>query len=210
MTLARAEREAICDLFDALGPDAPTLCAGWNAYDLLTHLVLRERRPDATLGVLLPALAGHTASVERSLRAKHGFAGLVRLVRSGPGGIFGLIPGLDSAANSVEYFVHHEDLRRAQPGWEPRTLPTAVQDALWRRLSGVGRLMLRRAPAGMLLRDESGRAALAGPKDGPRVEVTGPPAELLMFCFGRQAHARVELSGDETAVAALRNARFGV
>ena len=26
--------------------------------------------------------------------------------------------------NTVEYFVHHEDLRRAQPGWTPRELPT--------------------------------------------------------------------------------------
>jgi uncharacterized protein (TIGR03083 family) len=46
-TLARAERAALCDLFDEVGPDAPTLCAGWTTRDLAAHLVIRERRADA-------------------------------------------------------------------------------------------------------------------------------------------------------------------
>ena len=33
------------------------------------------------------------------------------------------LPGVDKLLNTTEYVVHHEDVRRAQPGWEPRALP---------------------------------------------------------------------------------------
>ena len=35
--LAQRERTALADLLEELGPDAPTLCAGWSAIDLATH-----------------------------------------------------------------------------------------------------------------------------------------------------------------------------
>ena len=38
------ERIKLCDLFDELGPSAPTLIEGWTAHDLAAHIVLRERR----------------------------------------------------------------------------------------------------------------------------------------------------------------------
>ena len=37
------ERLALCDLFDELGADAPTLLDGWTARDLAAHIVQRER-----------------------------------------------------------------------------------------------------------------------------------------------------------------------
>ena len=37
---------ALCDLFEEVGPDAPTLCGDWTTRDLAAHLVMRERRPD--------------------------------------------------------------------------------------------------------------------------------------------------------------------
>ncbi|GAA5052613.1 uncharacterized protein (TIGR03085 family) [Thermocatellispora tengchongensis] len=217
MSHARAERAAISDLFERLGPDAPTLCAGWTAFDLAAHLVLRERRPAAAGGIALPALAGYTAGVQRALKERHGFEGLVRLVRSGPGGFYRLIPGMDEAVNTLEYFVHHEDLRRAQEGWAPRELPPDLDNVIWKRLSAGARFMLRRSPVGVVLHrigapeGAQGRAvALGGPKGGPRVEVTGTAGELLLFCFGRQEHARVELTGDPGAVARLKEAPLGV
>ena len=36
------ERLGLCDLLLELGPEAPTLCAGWTTADLAAHLVLRE------------------------------------------------------------------------------------------------------------------------------------------------------------------------
>ncbi|MFI6497613.1 TIGR03085 family metal-binding protein [Nonomuraea typhae] len=209
MTHARAERAALCDLLDRIGPDAPTLCTGWTTYDLAAHLVLRERRPDAAAGIALRPLAGYTASVQNGLKAKHPFPELVGMVRT-PGGIYGLLPFADEAVNTLEFLVHHEDVRRAQPGWEPRELPADFDQLIWKRLSVGARLMLRRSPVGVVLHRLGGGVAIGGAQEGPKVEVTGKAGELLLFCFGRQQHARVDLTGDEDAVARLLNATLGV
>ncbi|MFG6193881.1 TIGR03085 family metal-binding protein [Nonomuraea sp. JJY05] len=209
MTYARDERSALCDLFDRLGPDAPTLCTGWTTYDLAAHLVLRERRPDAMGGIALKPLAGYTASVQDGLKARHPFPELVGLVRK-PGGVYGLLPFLDDAVNTLEFFVHHEDVRRAQPSWEPRELSDDLERLVWKRVATGARLMLRKAPVGVVLHRLGGGVALGGPRGGARVEVTGRAAELLMFCFGRQRHTRVELTGDPEAVERLRDASLGV
>jgi len=57
MRLVPGERAAICDLFEATGPDAPTVLPGWRAGELLAHLLVRERQPLAAPGILVPALA---------------------------------------------------------------------------------------------------------------------------------------------------------
>ncbi|MCK2220894.1 TIGR03085 family metal-binding protein [Actinomadura sp. ATCC 31491] len=209
MTHARDERNALCDLMDRLGPDAPTLCTGWTTYDLAAHLALRERRPDAMPGIALKPLAGYTASVQDGLKARHPFPELVAMVRR-PGGVYGLAPFLDEAVNTLEFFVHHEDVRRAQPSWEPRDLPADLDRVVWKRVASGARLMLRRSPVGVVLHRLGGGVALGGPRQGVRVEVTGTASELLLFCFGRQEHARVELTGDPAAVARLREARLGL
>jgi hypothetical protein len=63
---------------------------------------------------------------------------------------------------------------------------------------------------GVVLHRLGGGVALGGPRQGPRVEVTGTASELLMFCFGRQEHARVELTGEPHAVSQLRAASLGM
>ncbi|MFD1540013.1 TIGR03085 family metal-binding protein [Nonomuraea guangzhouensis] len=209
MTHARSERAALCDLLDQLGPDAPTLCEGWKTADLAAHLVLRERRPDAAGGIALKPLAGYTASVQEGLKAKHPYPELVDLVRT-PGGVYGLLPFLDDAVNTLEYFVHHEDVRRAQPEWEPRELPADLEQIMWKRVASGSRLMLRRSPVGVVLHRLGGGVTLGGARQGPKVEVTGRAGELVLFCFGRQEHARVELTGDADAVARLKDARLGM
>ncbi|MGP3915249.1 TIGR03085 family metal-binding protein [Nonomuraea sp. 10N515B] len=209
MTHARSERAALCDLLDRLGPEAPTLCAGWTTYDLAAHLVLRERRPDAAGGIALKPLAGYTASVQDGLKAKHPYPELVAMVRK-PGGVYGMLPFLDEAVNALEFFVHHEDVRRAQPSWEPRELPADLDRLIWKRVASGARLMLRKSPVGVVLHRLGGGVALGGPRQGPRVEVTGTASELLMFCFGRQEHARVELTGEPHAVSQLRAASLGM
>jgi uncharacterized protein (TIGR03085 family) len=210
VTYARSERAALSDLFERLGPDAPTLCEGWTTADLAAHLVLRERRPDAAGGIALAPLARYTASVQDKIKTGRPWPELVDLVRSGPGrwSPYGLIPGLDSAVNTLEFFVHHEDVRRAQPGWEPRELAPDFEEAIWRRLRGGARLMLRKAPVGVVLHRADGEKA-GGKKAEPHVVVTGEPAELLLFTFGRQEHARVRYEGDDASVARLRSATLG-
>jgi uncharacterized protein (TIGR03085 family) len=219
VTYARDERHALCTLLEETGPEAPTLCEGWTTLDLATHLVLRERRPDAAMGVLGGPLAAHTRNVQRRLAERNPYARLVEMIRSGPPllSLFG-IPGVDEQANVVEFFVHHEDVRRAQPGWEPRKINQGLSDVLWRRL-GMARFMLRKAPVGVELArdDEPKPAAPAGKRvritakaRTPVVTVTGTPAELTMWVFGRTGAASVRLDGAEADVRALSAARWGI
>jgi uncharacterized protein (TIGR03085 family) len=112
--LAVAEREALADLMLEVGPDAPTLCGGWTTRDLAAHLVIRSDRPDAAAGIVIPALAGWTAKVQEKA-ARRDWDDLVRTVRRGaPGWSLQSRPSLDGQSNTIEYFVHHEDVRRAR------------------------------------------------------------------------------------------------
>ena len=113
------ERAELCDLMLELGPDAPTLCEGWVTLDLAAHLVVRERQP---LRGGLAILGGDRfAGLESRLLAgakKRGFEALVERMRGGPP-LAWRIPGLRKAANLIEWFVHHEDVRRPN-GRSPR------------------------------------------------------------------------------------------
>ncbi len=210
MTLARDERLALCALLDQTGPQAPTLCEGWTTRDLAAHLVLRERRPDAGAGVMGGPLAGYTRRVQRSLAERTPYPQLVETIRNGPPRLsfFG-IPGMDERANIVEYFVHHEDVRRGAPGWAPRKVAPELTEALWQRL-GLARFLLRKAPVGIeLVRDDlpadpgPQRVRITAKASAPVVTVTGSPAELTLWAMGRTSAAQVKLEGGETAVAKL-------
>ncbi|MGW1993641.1 TIGR03085 family metal-binding protein [Embleya sp. NPDC001921] len=211
---ARTERAALAELLRVLGPDAPTLCEGWTTRDLAAHLVIRERRPDSAPGIMFRALAGHTEKVRLRQAAKP-YEQSVRLVADGPPrlSVFG-IPGVDAAANTMEYFIHLEDVRRAQPGGaEPRELDPALTEILWKRAVGASRIALRGVPVGVALRRTD-----TGPDEQPRtihrgtpvVTLSGHPGELLLYLFGRKDRARVDLDGDPAAIDTLRTARTGL
>ncbi|QMU68595.1 TIGR03085 family metal-binding protein [Streptacidiphilus sp. P02-A3a] len=206
---ARRERLLLVDLLEAVGPDAPTLCEGWKTQDLAAHLVLRERRPDAAGGMFIKPLAARLAKVQGEYTAKP-YPELLGLFRGGPPplSLFG-IPGADEAANTVEYYVHGEDVRRAQTDWKPRVLDAEFAEVLWKRLARMATLSGRKAPVGLVLRRPDGQTAVAR-KGAPVVTVTGEPAELLLFAMGRQAHAQVELEGEADAIARVRTAQLGV
>ena len=217
MSYSREERLALCALLDKTGPDAPTLCEGWTTGDLAAHLVLRERRPDAAAGVIGGPLAGYTARVQQRIRARTPFRDLVRSIRSGPPRLSVMaLPGMDERANSVEFFVHHEDVRRAAAAWEPRELSSGESDMLWQRLR-MARFMLRKAPVGIeLARDDidtgvnpDGPAYRITAKNAtPAVTVIGSPAELTMWVMGRRTAANVHMDGTQAAVTKLAAANW--
>ena len=206
---AQAERAALCDLFLEVGPDAPTLCGEWTTRDLAAHLVIRERRPDAAVGIVLPFGQGHSEKV-RLRTADQPWDQLVELVRSGPPTLSPMrIGAVDKAVNTNEFFIHHEDVRRAQDGWTPRLIDVDLDTELWGVLRTFTKLGLRKAPSGVVLDTGDGRRFTA--KDAsPLVEVRGPVSELVMFTSGRQAHAKVEVLGPDDAVEQLRTAKLGV
>ncbi|TYP84902.1 TIGR03085 family metal-binding protein [Blastococcus xanthinilyticus] len=198
LPLPDRERAALADLLDELGPDAPTCCAGWTTAHLAAHLAVRDRRPDALPGYgleMLPGgarLAWWSHRLEDRLRGSTPYAEVVGQVRSGPPSWSPMtLPAASKAFNVSEFAIHHEDVRRAQPGWEPRELRRDEQDQLW---AGLG-LYARRAAGrrGLVLRrsDVPGEEKRLG--DGGRT-VSGEPLELMLWAAGRRDVARVEIS----------------
>ncbi|TVT14448.1 TIGR03085 family protein [Amycolatopsis rhizosphaerae] len=207
MGVAADERRALSVLFEEVGPDAPTLCEGWRTRDLAAHLVVREHRPDAALGILLPPLASHLRRVQDGYAAEP-WDRLVARVRSGPARFWPTsIPAVDELANTAEFLVHHEDVRRAQPGWEPRAADTARDAAAWKTARGLAKVTLRKSPVGVILRTEDGRTAPA--KAGPdAVTLTGTPVELLLFLFGRE-EVRISFEGSASAIEKVKALKRG-
>ncbi|MDF9812610.1 TIGR03085 family metal-binding protein [Streptomyces sp. SPB162] len=208
-THAQRERLLLADLLENAGAGAPTLCDGWTARDLAAHVVVRERRSDAAAGIVIPQLAARMERVRREF-ARKPFEELVQLIRTGPPRMSPFaLKQIDEAANTVEFFVHAEDVRRAQPDWTPRELDGVFSDTLWKRLERMARVAGRRSPVGLVLRRPDGQTAVAH-RGTPVVTVTGEPAELTIFAFGRQDAARVETEGDKAAVAKVYEAKLGL
>ncbi|GAB3197150.1 TIGR03085 family metal-binding protein [Nocardioides hungaricus] len=207
-SLARRERRELCDLALALGPDAPTLCAGWTASDLMAHLVVRERRPVASAGNVVGRLSGLTRRAMARQQAT-GYEATVERFRT-PAPLLRAAPPLDEAMNGFELLVHHEDLRRGGPAWEPRSLPDAELDLLWRRLTrGIG-FFGRRLPVPTVIRRDDTGATATAKKGADPVTVTAPVVELVLFLFGRSAVRDLTYDGPEDRIAALRAADLGL
>lgn len=208
-THAKRERLLLADLLESSGPEAPTLCEGWTTRDLAAHLVVRERRADAAGGILIKPLQARLERVQAEFAAKP-YEELIQLIRTGPPKMSPYaLKQVDEAANTVEFFVHTEDIRRAQPDWTKRELDPVFADTLWKRLETGARIYGRRAPVGLVLRRPNGQTAVAH-KGTPVVTVTGEPDELLLFASGRQSAADVELEGDKEAITKVSEAELGI
>ena len=194
-SLSRAERAALADLLERVGPDRPTGCAGWTTADLAAHLVVRDRRPDTAPGAVLGGPAGRwTERVRTRLRDRTPWVELVAAVRSGPPAYLPTAwPVLDRLVNTGEMAIHHEDVRRGGPDWSPRELPAAAQDELWRQVPFLARTRTRGLPGRLLVRrTDTGGTRSLGSGD-PVTTVSGDPLELLLWASGRDGLARVEV-----------------
>jgi uncharacterized protein (TIGR03085 family) len=206
--LDRRERRALCDLFTELGPEAPTLCEGWATLDLAAHLVMRER--DLRAGFVILGGSRFDSLGERLMdrTRSRGYATLVAQLRSGPP-LHWRLPGVGPLVNLNEWFVHHEDVRRAN-GQAPRRAVDELDAELWRLLGRSSRLMLRGLKGTGLTLDAPGFGTRVVRKGLPMATMTGPPQELVLFLNGRRDAAEVTIQGDQPALDALAAARLGV
>ncbi|MDO5498974.1 MAG: TIGR03085 family metal-binding protein [Propionibacteriaceae bacterium] len=211
MNFAKSERAELCDALDRSGPDAPTLCGDWTTHDLAAHLWIRETDPLGAPGIVAKPLAGLTERRMNETKERWSFAELVDRVRRGPArlSVFA-IPGVDEEANTVEFFVHHEDVRRAGPApAAPRPLGPDVEDWIWRRMKLMGRALFRKAQVGVVLERARPEGSVGEPETirvmsgGEIVTIIGEPSELMLYAYGRQDHSQVRLVGDEAALAKL-------
>lgn len=207
MSIARKERAALVETLRATGPDAPTLCEGWNTRDLAAHLVVRERRLDAAPGILVPQLAGYTARVQDQVTASTDWSDLLAQVAAGPP-LYSPFILIDRFANVTEMFIHHEDVRRTGTDWEPRVLDQETTHALAGQVGMFGRMTLSKSPARVSLTTRAGKVLTTAGKGSP-VTVSGDPGELLLFAAGREP-ARVSFDGDADAIAVVQGSRRGL
>ena len=190
----QAERHSLCKLALELGPDAPTLCEGWQVIDLIAHLYAREHHP-------LRQHEHAEAAVQR------GLPWLVHELQHGPPPLW-RIPVLRTLLNGVEYFIHHEDVRRAN-GVEPRDLSPELETLAWR----VDRLLARRTSRRLgsyALRLESENRPHRSWGSGSPVILRGRPSEILLLLSGRRTGHRVEVAGGDSARVAFARASLGL
>lgn len=203
--LQRQGREALCTSLERVGPDAPTLCEGWRAIDLASHLVVRERDPWTAPVILCGRLSGtvHRLTAKEQLR---GFERVVGRLRGGPPWLFRSTP-LTVRLNTVEDWIHHQDVVRAND-IEPEPPGAAMADVLWHGIRSTGTVAsLRLDDVGVDAVATDGRRVTV--KKGRQVvEVIGEPGEIVLYLTGRTSVARVELSGAPDAVERLRGSRL--
>jgi uncharacterized protein (TIGR03085 family) len=204
------ERARLSDLLDELGPQAPTLLAPWTTRDIAAHLVLRERDYIAGPGLVLPGAWGRLAERRQKALALGDFGWLSARLRSGPPPGFFRIGWVRRVPSLNEFFVHHEDVRRAN-GRGPRTNEPAMDEALWRNVTRARWFLARRLRGtGLELQWAGTDRTVRARRGEPTARIAGPPGELLLYLFGRQSAAHVEVSGADTAIEAVRRARFGM
>lgn len=207
MTIAQRERAALVTTMRGVGPEQPTLCGDWKTRDLAAHLVIRERRLDAAPGILVPKLANYTERVQNQVAAENDWNVLLDQIASGPP-LLSPFKLLDPFVNVAEMFIHHEDVRRAKSGWEPRELDADTTASLAKQVGLMSRLTMSKSPARVSLRTPDGKT-LATVGKGPAVVATGAPGELLMFISGRD-EAKIEFSGDQSAIDAVKAGERGL
>lgn len=202
------EREEFAQTFLALGEHAPTILPGWDAADLLEHLLLREGAPQLIVGQRLPGPLGAAARQRiEDLRALP-WPARVEKFRAGPGR-FSIAGRVDGLTGQAELLIHHEDLRRAQDGHDVRALDRERTAAAWRAVGYMAPVVMR-VPADVTLISALGGRRFRARSSRGSLRVHGDPLELLLWVSGRDEIARVRLHGDEGARRALAEGRRGL
>jgi uncharacterized protein (TIGR03085 family) len=202
-SFARRERTAICQTLRKLGPEQPTLCQGWSTKDLLVHLIVRENRPDAAVGLFIPFLSSYTDSISNKYKEKS-FEELIAIFENGPKSPSPFsLPKVDELANTFEFLVHHEDILRAQSDYQPRKLTEEDAKFIWSRFTKSAVFFMRKVKVGVVAKTDQGTYTLKRGNDV--VTITGNVIDLVMFAFGRKNTTEINFEGNPTAVEKLKN-----
>ena len=196
---AVVERRHLAALLRRVGPDAPTLCEGWVTRDLAVHLIERDSRPDLIAGTVLPkipVLSKRAQEADAQLRGQD-WAELVSKVEKPALYSPARLGPLDKRMNTAEFFVHHEDVRRAQETWHRRQLLQEEERDLWADLKLMGKALLRPEQDSVLLVANGYGSVTGGKAKTSTVRIVrGTPSELLLWAFGRREQAEVAITDE--------------
>jgi len=207
-SIAKSERSGIAETLLKVGPDSATLCSGWTSFDLLIHLILREKRPDAAFGENIPFLKDKSQKLKAAIIAK-GFEQAVEDFAKGPKlPSFFALPGVDAVANAFEFIVHHEDLLRAQPDYQIREIPSQQLETLWKWFTKSAPLYFRKAKMGLVLESELGTYTIKTGKEC--LTLKGSVIDLILYAFGRKSVTNIEFSGDSELIELFKSLSFKV
>lgn len=190
------ERQDLVTTLRAAGPDAPTLCQGWQTRHLAAHLYLRLHRPGRIAAAMLPGGSDADALTLR-LGQEHadvsGYEALLERFAAEPDR-FNPMRLTGNRVHLLEYVVHHEDVRRGAGPAPARELPAPMRRALWDQVRTMGRLSQRRASDGVVLVVPDGPRAVV--RRGQRgLAVIGSEVELALYLTGRRENVQVDLVG---------------
>lgn len=196
---AVVERRHLAALLRRVGPEAPTLCEGWVTRDLAVHLIERDSRPDLIAGTVLPripVLTKRAQEADAQLRGQD-WAELVSKVEKPAIYSPARLGALDKRMNTAEFFVHHEDVRRAQETWHRRQLLQEEERDLWAALKLMGKPLLRSEQDSVVLVANGYGSVTGGKAKTSTVRIVrGTPSELLLWAFGRREQAEVAITDE--------------
>lgn len=204
-TFAATERQELAALLRRLGPTAPTCCDGWDTFDLVTHLYLREHRLDAALGMFVSALSPRLERVTNELKTR----GFEYLVQRWQQGLPPALSRLEPVLNTLENFVHHEDVRRAQENWQPRSFELATLQQLDAPARRLLPLLLRRSTVPVVVEAAGLPRWIAHDRRGVVTKgnavahLRGPLPEIILWAYGRPTVVQV-LFGPEEYLSQVR------
>ena len=206
------ERLGLCDLLAEVGPSAPTLLEGWTTHDLAAHLVLREHDLVAAPCLVLPGPFERFAERRRvALVTSRDFESLVRRIRSGPPDRV-LPPRMGALVREPQRVLRAPRGRAPSPRAgtaHPRCRARCRSVAERPPQRAVSRSAAARRRARRGVRSATGAQILV--RSGvPIARLRGAPGELLLYLFGRQAVAQVEVTGSPEAVTAMRGTHLGM
>lgn len=208
----KSQREALCDALGAVHPSSPTLCDGWTAHHLAAHVWLRENRALRIAGSLLTGRRDRIELLMHEVMTQRPYADLVAAIRRGPEGLSPFrLPGVEDVANTLEFFVHCEDVRRGSGNNTPRPTDRALEELCWKRVPAMARMFLHGCPVAVWLeRDVPPGEPVRIGKGPDIVTLVGAPSEVLLYLFGRRSAANVDVVGEPAAISVIEHRRLGV
>lgn len=202
-----ASRAALVAALYAAGPNEPTLVEDWQTQHLAAAVYLRENSHQVTARVGSSSEAALDAAIHQLANessSRKAFYKLVSQISNGPEptprqerpSLFKRLRKTvlqrrqEPESPLLEFFVHTEDIRRAQARWAPRKLSDSYASALFEQLREQARKYYENAKTGYVLVRTNGERIVA--KRGTTLTyVTGPAGELVLHALGRSDHALV-------------------